>query len=249
MRSKAVLILFLVLLLGATGAVGWAQDEDVHFWRLRHMDGPHDSSKAQGESRDGKVAVGSTLDVDFQRARSLDIDRGIATDDGLPPLFNELQAQEDIGTVVLSPMSTADAASDVTCISHIYDKSSNDSLKLGWCGSTPVGSLGVGTVSYAAQWLLPASDSLDEGEYCTIPDFGGGLPEMQAVDVSAEGSIIAGYGNTERGLRGRRADTAVVGEDEVSIPVQLETRNDPTEQTLRSSSAQAVSADGTIIDG
>jgi hypothetical protein len=35
-------------------------DYPFYFWKLGHMDGPHDSSKALGISRDGKVAVGST---------------------------------------------------------------------------------------------------------------------------------------------------------------------------------------------
>ncbi len=80
------------------------------------MDGPHDSSKALGISRDGKTAVGSTVVVDFKRAWRLDIDWAIATDDGVPPLYNELQVQEDVGVVAPSQPSAAYAASDMTCV-------------------------------------------------------------------------------------------------------------------------------------
>ena len=48
--------------------------DGYYFWKLGHMDGPHDSSKALGISRDGKTAVGSTVVVDFTRAWRLDID-------------------------------------------------------------------------------------------------------------------------------------------------------------------------------
>lgn len=212
MSSRAFLILSLISISGAIEVLGWAQEENSNYLRLRHTEGPHDSSKALAISRCGNVAAGWTL-------------------------------------IVSAQFFTAIAALGMSCTRHIYDKLSRAGLTLGRCVSTSVGSLDGGTVSCAAVRLLPVLDSGEEGEYCTIPDFGGGLPDMQAGDVSAEGSILAGYGNTERGLRGRRADTAVVGEDDVSIPVQLETRNDPAEQTLRSSSVQAVSADGTIIDG
>ena len=87
--------------------------EGYYFWRLGHMDGPHDSAKALGISRDGKVAVGSTVVVDFTRAWRLDIDWAIATDDGVPPLYNELQVQEDIGVIAPSRPSAAHAASDM----------------------------------------------------------------------------------------------------------------------------------------
>ncbi len=41
------------------------------YWRWGHMDGPHDSSKALGISRDGTVAVGSTVVVDFDPGLAL----------------------------------------------------------------------------------------------------------------------------------------------------------------------------------
>jgi uncharacterized membrane protein len=210
------------------------------------MDGPHDASMALGISRDGKTAVGSTDVVDFWRAWRMDIDWAIATDDGVPPLYNELQVQEDIGVVAPSQYSSAYAASDMTCESYTYDKVN---LVLEWCGSMPVGTLDIGQVNYGTQWLLPVLDSVDEGDYLTIPDFGGGISDMRANDVSADGVILVGTGNTKTGMKGFRADTTVVDADGVPIPVQLVIQDAVTLQTLRSSSAQAVSADGTIIAG
>ena len=226
--------------------------EGYYFWRLGHMDGPHDSSKALGISRDGKVAVGSTVVVDFNRAWRLDIDWAIATDDGVPPLYNELQVQEDIGVVAPSQPSAAHAASDMTCESYTYDKVN---LVLDWCGSMPVGTYNVGQVSYGIEWLLPVLDRVGEEfvqgtDFFSIPDFGGGISDMTVYDVSADGLIIVGTGNTMTGPVAFRADTWVVDEDLVPIPVQLTiTDTFYTEQTLQTSSAQAVSADGTIIAG
>ena len=216
-------------------------DYPFYFWKLGHMDGPHDSSKALGISRDGKVAVGSTVVVDFTRAWRLDIDWTISTeDDGQPPLYNELQVQESIGG------EAAYAASDMTEVSCEYDKETN----FDWCGSLPVGTLTTGTVSYAAEWLWAFDAEAEENNYVAIPDFGGGISDMAANDVSVDGTIIVGTGNVKTGMVGWRADTAVVDEDLVPIPVQL-TITDVfyTEQTLQTSSAQAVSADGTIIAG
>ncbi len=88
--------------------------DDFYFWRWGHMDGPHDSAKALGISRDGRTAVGSTVVVDFERAWRSDIDWAIATDDGVPPLYNELQVQEDIGVIAPSRPSAAYASSDMT---------------------------------------------------------------------------------------------------------------------------------------
>ena len=210
------------------------------FWKLGHMDGPHDSSQALGISRDGKVAVGSTVVVDFTRAWRTDIDWAIATDDGVPPLHNELQVQENIGG------EAAFAASDMTVDICPYDKDTN----FEWCGSLPVGTLTTGTVSYGAEWLWAYDADAAEPNYLAIPDFGGGISDMAVNDVSVDGTIIVGTGNVKTGMVGWRADTAVVDEDLVPIPVQL-TITDMfyTEQTLQTSSAQAVSADGTIIAG
>ena len=218
------------------------------FWRWGHMDGPHDSSKALGISRDGRVAVGSTVVVDFVRAWRSDIDWAISTDDGIPPLYNELQVQESLGLVA----EAAYAASNMTVTDCPYDKLAEN---LDWCGSLPVGTLTTGTVSYGAQWLWAYVAEAEEDNYVAIPDFGGGLSDMVVNDVSADdistGSyILVGTGNTKTGMKAFRADTAVVDEDGVPIPVQLTiTDTFYTEQTLQTSSAQAVSADGMIIAG
>ena len=219
-----------------------AMDYPFYFWKLGHMDGPHDSSQALGISRDGKVAVGSTAVVDFTRAWRMDIDWALSTeDDGQPPLYNELQVQEGVGG------EAAYAASDMTVDSCTYDKVAEN---LDWCGSMPVGTLTTGTVSYGAEWLWAYDAEATEPNYLAIPDFGGGISDMVANDVSVDGTIIVGTGNVKTGMVGWRADTLVVDEEGVPIPVQLIiTDMFYTEQTLQTSSAQAVSADGTIIAG
>jgi uncharacterized membrane protein len=216
---------------------------EFYFWRLGHMDGPHDSSKALSISRDGETAVGSTVVVDFERAWRCDIDWAIATDDGVPPLYNELQVQEDIGVVAPSQFSAAYASSDMLTHSKGYDL---PNLSLDWGGSMPVGTLNIGMVSYGIEWLLPVLDSLDDGDYVTIPDFGGGISDMRAKDVSADGSIMVGTGNNKRGLRAFRADMT-----DPLLPVvkELVIQDALTGQTLRSSAAEAVSANGLIIAG
>lgn len=229
-----------------TAASGWAQDdaEPFYFWRLGHMDGPHDASMALGISRDGRTAVGSTDVVDFWRAWRMDIDWAIATDDGVPPLFNELQVQEDIGVVAPSQYSAAYASSDMIAVPSGYDL---PNLSLDWGGSTPVGTLTIGKVSYGIQWLLPVLDSVDEGDYAKIPDFGGGLSEMEALDVTPDGVIMVGYGNNKRGPLAFRADMT----DPLLPVVKTLTITDSTytAQTLKWTVAEAVSADGLIIAG
>ena len=219
-----------------------SMDYPFYFWKLGHMDGPHDSSQALGISRDGKVAVGTTAVVDFTRAWRMDIDWALSTEeDGQPPLYNELQVQEGVGG------EAAYAASNMTVASCPYDKLTEN---LDWCGSLPVGTLTTGTVSYAAEWLWAYDAEAADPNYLAIPDFGGGISDMVANDVSADGTIIVGTGNVKTGMAGWRADTTVVDEDGVPIPIQL-TITDMfyTEQTLQTSSAQAVSADGLIIAG
>jgi len=233
--------------------------EDFYFWRWGHMDGPHESSKALGISRDGLTALGSTVVVDFDRAWRSDINWAIGTDldgDTIPPLYNELQVQEDIGKVAPSRPSAAFAASDMTTATIDgcpgYDKIN---LALDWCGSLPVGTFEIGEVTYGIEWLLPALDK-DEGyeftnliDYLAFPDFGGGISDMQVNDVSADGTILVGTGNVKTGMRAFRADTSVVDDAGVPIPVQLSIQDAVTLQTLQTSSAQAVSADGLIIAG
>ena len=247
--KKAALILSIVgAFIGGAVTSVWADVpqyyDNFFFWRLGHMDGPHDESKALGISRDGKVAVGSTLVVDFRRAWRLDIDWAISTDDGIPPLYNELQVQEDIGIVVPSQPSAAYAASNMTtdtCSS--YDKVN---LSLDWCGSKPVGTLKTGTVSYAAEWLLPVLDVVDVGDYVTIPDYGGGLADMRAKDVSTDGLIMVGFGNKKTGQVAFRADLT---DPLLPIVEELTITDTLTLQSLQTSSAEAVSVDGLIIAG
>ena len=228
----------------AGARVASAQEtEPFYFWRLGHMDGPHDASMALGISRDGKTAVGATDVVDFWRAWRCDIDWAIATDDGVPPLYNELQVQEDLGVVAPSQPSAAYASSDMLTTPSGYDL---PGLSLDWGGSMAVGTITGGKVSYGIEWLLPVLDSVEEGDVAMIPDFGGGLADMSAVDVTLDGLIMVGYGNNKRGQMAFRADMT-----DPLLPVvkQLTIQDVVTLQTLRSSVAEAVSADGLIIAG
>lgn len=211
-----------------------------YFWRLGHMDGPHDSSQALGISRDAKVAVGSTVVVEFNKAWRMDIDWALATDDALPPLYNELQVQENVGG------EAAYAASNMTVSTCGYDKVAGI---LDWCGSLPVGTQMTGTVSYAAEWLWAYDPEAVDPNYLAIPDFGGGISDMVANDVSVDGLILVGTGNVKTGPVGFWADTLVVDESGVPVPKQLTITDLYTAQTLQTSSAQAVSADGMIIAG
>jgi len=223
--------------------------DGYYFWRLGHLDGPHDMSKALGISRDGNVAVGATQVVDFVKAWRLDIDWAIATGDGIAPLYNELQVQENVGN------GLAFAASDMGVEDCPYSKvdpeDPNSTENLDWCESLPVGTLTTGTVSYGAEWLWAYDPEALEPNYVAIPDFGGGASDMKVNAVSADGTILVGTGNTKTGMQAFRADTTVVDpETLVPIAVQLTiTDTFYTEQTLQTSSAQAVSADGTIIAG
>ena len=235
--------------------------EGYYFWRLGHMDGPHDMSMALGISRDGKVAVGTTAVVDFWKAFRIDIDWAISTGDGVAPLYNELQVQENIG------LGAAYTASNKTVDPCPYDKidteTSSGTDNFDWCGSMPVGTLVKGTVSYAAEWLFalpleePDDPTLVEPNYLGIPDFGGGISDMAANDVSADGTIFVGTGNVKTGPVAFRADTTIFTEDPetgelIVEPVQLkitEIIDDVVGQSLQTSSAQAVSPDGMIIAG
>ncbi len=119
-------------------------------------------------------------------------------------------------------------------------------MDLDWCGSTVVGTYFLGTVSYSVQWLAEVLDSVDDGDYVAIPDFGGGASDMAALDVTADGLIMVGYGNTKRGEKAFYAD---MSDPLLPVVKQLTIQDAVTLQTLRSSSAEAVSADGTIIAG
>ncbi|MDW7771975.1 MAG: hypothetical protein SCH71_03700 [Desulfobulbaceae bacterium] len=234
-----------------------------YFWRLGHMDGPHDSSKALGISRDGKVAVGATDVVDFIKAFRLDIDWAISTGDGMAPLYNELQVQENMGngTAYAASNMVDDTGAPVLDCSSYEKVSPEDGVttnNFDWCGSKPVGTLMTGTVSYAAEWQGYLDPSIiDLGpDYVAIPDFGGGISDMRANGVSADGMIFVGTGNTKTGQQAFLADMATATTDEtgetIVVPVQLtiqEVIDGVVGQTLQTSSAQAVSADGTIIAG
>jgi len=248
MKIKTIFGIVVGTFLAFCTSFGWAQDtEPFYFWRWGHMEGPHDSSKALGISRDGKTAVGSTVVVDFTRAWRSDIDWAIATDDGVPPLFNELKVQEDIGIIAPSEPSAAFAASDMLTTPTGYDL---PNLSLDWGGSTPVGTITGGKVCYGIEWLLPVLDSIDEGDFVKIPDFGGGIAEMAMLDVSADGLIVVGYGNNKRGPLAFYADTTVLDSEGLPVlkPLTI-TDSVYTAQTLKWTVAEAISADGTIIAG
>ena len=281
MKTRNFILIFVVAICAVmflADAPGWADKGGVkkpptdptdppatpidgyYFWRLGHMDGPHDSSKALGISRDGKVAVGGTQVVDFVKAFRIDIDWAITTGDGVAPLYNELQVQENIGKGIAYAASDKDGldgdGNNVDCDYDKVDPENSSSVdNLVWCGSQPVGTHTVGTVSYGVEWLFafdPEATEEDPLNYVHIPDFGGGTADMKINAVSADGLILVGTGNTKTGMKAFRADTTVVDEELVPIPVQLtitEVIDDVEGQTLQSSSAQAVSADGLIIAG
>ncbi len=234
--------------------------DGYYFWRLGHMDGPHDMSMALGISRDGKVAVGSTVVVDFIKAWRMDIDWAISTGDGVAPLYNELQVQEGIGgeaAFAASDMLDDNLEPIADCpYSKVDPEDASSTDNFDWCGSLPAGTLTKGTVSYAAEWLFwldPEATDEDPLNYVAIPDFGGGISDMAVNDVSADGFILIGTGNVKTGPVAFRADTGIVDpETLVPIPVQLtitEATDTEDGQTLQTSSAEAVSADGMIIAG
>lgn len=231
-----------VLTAGMLAVLAQVSEEPFYFWRLGHMDGPHVASKALSISRDGRVVVGETLVVEFEHAWRCDLDWAISTDDGVPPLYNELQVQEDLGAVAPSQPSAAFASSDMT-YEPSYDLSTG---AIDWGGALPVGSLWIGNVPYAVEWIPPAvGTSLPS--YVGIPDFGGGVTDIQATDVTPDGRILVGRGHNRRGPLAFRADFT----DPLIPVVQPLTITDSvyTAQTLQWTSAEAVSADGTVIAG
>jgi len=72
---------------------------------------------------------------------------------------------------------------------------------------------------------------------------------MKVNDVSADGLILVGTGNTKTGLAAFRTDTTILDDEGVPVPVQLTIQDSVTLQTLRYASAQAVSEDGGFIAG
>jgi hypothetical protein len=89
-------------------------------------------------------------------------------------------------------------------------------------------------------------DSVDDGDYAAIPDFGGGISEMEAKDVTADGFVMVGYGNNKRGPIAFYADMT---DPLLPIVGTLTITDIYSAQTLQWSRAEAVSADGTIIAG
>lgn len=245
------------------------------------MDGPHYESKALGISRDGRTAVGYSLVVTRQHAWRLDIEWAVCTTDpsettdaevGTPPLYNEAQVTEELGSPWPNQDSRAYAASDMdpACADAGYDYTKPNvcpdetTCPIEWCNSTVVGTVPIGQVSHAAHWLRPVrvvqdldEDSAEGPRYSLTPDFGGGTSDMKAKHVSADGRYVVGYGNVRAGtvafLRDTRSEVLVSGEVDAE-PKQLkiiELLPDGVSvgKTLRTSAAEEVSADGTIIVG
>jgi uncharacterized membrane protein len=228
-----------------------AQDtstDGYYFWKLGHLDGPHDSSRALGISRDGKVAVGSTKVVDFYHAWRMDIDWVLSTEtDGIPPLYNELQVQEDIGVIAPSQPSAAYAASDMLS-TPVYDLSAGNYFD--WGGSLPVGGAKIGKIPYAVEWI-PEFISNEHGElvptYLAAPDFGGGATAIMAYDVTSDGRFIVGTGANQRGEKGFIIDNTLPLDAEgkpIKFPVTV--TDTVTAQSLQTSNLQAVSASSTL---
>lgn len=242
--STAIAVAFIVSPLTMS-----AQEEPTfYFWRLGHMDGPHDSSRSLGISRDGKVAVGSTLVVEFYRAWRLDIDWAIATDDGVPPLYNELQVQEDLGVIAPSRPSAAYAASNM-----LYDPAyALPDDHFDWGESLPVGGAQVGNVVYGVEWI-PVFENNEDGvpvpTYLAVPDFGGGLTAITAYDVSPLGRYWVGTGANKRGEKGFIVDTSVVDADLVPIKFPVSIVDTVTLQSLQTSNVQAIETDDGTDDG
>ena len=119
-------------------------------------------------------------------------------------------------------------------------------LSLDWGDSTPVGTYTLGTVSYGIQWLLPVLDSVDDGDYATIPDFGGGISEMEAMDVTPDGFVMVGYGSNTKGPVAFHADMT---DPLLPLLKPLTITDSISAQTLQWSRAEAVSEDGVFITG
>lgn len=238
---KTIVITCAILVLPlAASAQDTTTDPPFYFWRLGHMDGPHDSSRALGISRDGKVAVGSTKVVEFYRAWRMDIDWAISTDDGVPPLFNELQVQEDLGVIAPSMPSAAWAASNMLWL-PTYDLAAGDNGD--WGGSLPVGGAQIGNVVYGVEWIpefVANEDGVMIPTYLAVPDFGGGLTAITNHDVSPEGRFWVGTGQNKRGDKGFIVDTTVVDANLVPIKFPVSVVDSVTLQTLQTSNVQAI---------
>mmetsp|Transcript_10999 Transcript_10999/g.15500 ORF Transcript_10999/g.15500 Transcript_10999/m.15500 type:complete len:448 (+) Transcript_10999:179-1522(+) len=172
--------------------------------------GPHDTSKCYGISRDGKVAVGMNKQPLSEKAWRIDIDWAMnTTENNTPPLFNELQVMEDLGTISPSLPSAANAASNMACEgSYFYDKveaaRNLNASALDWCGSFPVGHIYTGQNMMAIQWYKQVLYDVEDesAHYLTIPDFGGSVSQIYTKAVSSDGVCFAGFGTKASGLVG-----------------------------------------------
>ena len=89
-----------------------------------------------------------------------------------------------------------------------------------------------------------------EGDhYVKMQDFGGGSNSMIAYDISQDGEFIVGTGHTQRGAKAFLAVVDVVDDLNVPTVMQLEIEDLVAGQSLKTSSAKAISANGTIIAG
>lgn len=263
MFAKAVLAMILGTVVRVSGSADQLY-EDFFFWKLGHMDGPHTDSRALGISRDGKTAVGATVVVDATRAWRMDVEWMMSTTEGVPPpLYNELFVQEDIGLIAPSRPSSAHAASnmdvaeltDGVCLG--YNKTiPYDDAVLPWCDSKPVGTYLNGRNSYSVEWLAEVfTDSADvDNNFIPIQDFGGGLADMVAYGVSADGTVMVGCGNNRRGLKGFYAEMedAILGlTDPAYYELTIVESDSVTGESvsLKTSCVQAVSEDGTVMVG
>ena len=132
------------------------------------------------------------------------------------------------------------------CPTYSRDTRDGRVANLVWCDSKPVGYHDSKQVSYAVQWLLPVLDSVDEGDFWEIPDYGGGLSKIRATDVSSNGQIMIGYGNNRRGPVAFWAD----GTDPLVPLVYTLTIEDELDGTTLSGVVpMAISADGNTIVG
>lgn len=152
----------MIMALGFVAVASASEDEacyeDFWFWKLGHMDGPHVASMALGISRDGETIVGKNLFVGTDHAFRIYVEYVLASNldgDTIPPLFNELQVQEDLGGISPQKPSAAFAATDMTYVPINYEKYDDETRTrdLDWGGSTVVGTQFIGPNSNAIQWL------------------------------------------------------------------------------------------------
>ena len=221
-----------------------------YMWKLGHMDGPHTSSRGLGISRDGKFAVGTTLVVNRQKAWRTDNDWLIGTDDGVPPLENELFVQQAVG------IGVATCSSDLAFAggTDTYNLDKDYPLICPWGGSKVAGQIMEGTnPRLALLWneneVCDPDDPSDPVLSYLTPDFGGGLSQIIAKDISSNGDTMIGYGYTNKGKEGFIANDLYMYTP-TADPTDNEFvlfRNGTT--TFKKRQYEACSEDGTIFVG